>query len=189
MTSSEWLNKIYKKYPEEIENINKHRTYIQFVETENNVSGSFRFGDELYGTIYTVDFGSKEEVKKEYLNRSIDLAYQLFEEKMFNFQLKRMKEDLQFFYNTLFNMTFKNEGHCIINEIEYFPKVNFCGSMYTISKYKKDPKTGNTIGINTIDNIIEEIKDNYYNKFAIRSGYRLKAAFCQLLDFLNNETE
>lgn len=73
-----------------------------------------------------------------------------------------------------------------------FQKISFFNSIYYISKWKKNDK-GRIIGVNTIDDIINKIKKDFYNppKCSFGSNYRAKAAFCQLLDYLNlyNESE
>lgn len=198
MTSEEWINRDYDKYPEEIESINNHRVFTEITEEskeENDpeILATFRFGDEVYGMKLTVSLGTKEEVKKEYLDRGIDLAYDLFKEKIFKIQLNYMRNDIQYFWDTLFKMQFKSFGHCIIEEIDYTPKINFFKHSYTISRWKKDPKNGRRIQFNSVDDIIEDIKNDYYDntKVYLISGNRIKAAFCQLLDYLNkdNETE
>lgn len=197
MTSEEWINRDYSKYPEEVESINKHRVFTEITEEEENeekaIWATFRFGDEVYGTKLKIKLGTREELKKEYLDRGIDLAYDLFKEKLFKVQLRHMKNDIQYFWDTLFKMQFKSFGYCIIEEIDYTPKINFFKHSYTISRWKKDPKNERRIQFNSVDDIIEDIKNDYYDntKVYLISDNRIKAAFCQLLDYLNkdNETE
>lgn len=193
MTSEEWLNRDYSKYPEEIESINNHRIFTTVKENDGEIVCTFRFGDEIYCIKIVLSFGSIEEAKKEYLNRGIDLAYDLFKEKIFNLQLRFMKQDIQFLIDNLFKVTYSYSGKFYIEEVEYTPKINFFRKSYTISKWKKNKAGNKTFECASVDDIINGIKEDYYNnqKVYIFSGNRVKAAFCQLLDYLNkdNETE
>lgn len=190
MTSNEWLERDYNRYPEEIENINKHRVFTEVKEKDGEIVCTFRFGDEVYGTKYILSFGAIDEVKEKYLNRGIDLAYELFKEMLFKMQLRFIKSDLQFLFDSLLKTSFKYNGRFSIDEVTYTPKVSFFNTSYSIPKWKKDDN-GHIIDINTVDDIINKIKEDYYNppKCSFGSNYRVKAAFCQLLDYLNKDNE
>lgn len=194
MTSKEWLNRDYSKYPEELESINNHRIFTKVKEIENGeIVCTFRFGDEVYGTKIVLNLGSKEEVQKEYLDRGVDLAYELFKERVFKLQLRFMKPDIEFLINNLFNVSSEYFGKFSINEVSYTPKINFFRKSYKISKWKKNKAGNRMFEFSSVEDIINEIKEDYYNnqKTYIFSNNRIKAAFCQLLDYLNkdNETE
>lgn len=192
MTSNKWLERDYSRYPEEIENINKRRIFTEVETKDGEIICTFRFGDEIYGTMLVLSFGTIEEAKEKYLNRGIDLAYELFKEELFKFELKFIKSDIQLLFDSLLKTSFKYNGSFIIDEVTYIPKISFFNSSYSISKWKKDDK-GRIIEINTVDDIINKIKEDFYipPKSSFGSNYRVKAAFCQLLDYLNlyNESE
>lgn len=122
MTGNEWLERDYSRYPEEIENINKRRIFTEFETKDGEIICTFRFGDEIYGTKLVRSFGTIEEAKEKYLNRGIDLAYELFKEELFKFELKFIKSDLQFLFDSLLETSFKYNGSFIIDEVTYIPK-------------------------------------------------------------------